>query len=147
MKTFIQKEENKQEKWYLVDATGMPLGRLASGVASILRGKNDVDFTPHVDSANHVIVINTDKIVLTGKKVEQKYYRYHTLYIGGLKEIQYKDLLAKKSDFAVYEAIRGMLPKNRLGRKMIKHVRVYKDDVHGHDAQKPEKIELKGKRV
>ena len=147
MKTYSQNPNEKNSKWYVVDATDMPLGRLASQVASILRGKNDVDFTPHVDSANHVIIINTDKIVLTGKKVEQKYYRYHTLYVGGLKEIQYKDLLAKKSDFAVYEAIRGMLPKNRLGRKMIKHVRVYKNDVHGHDAQKPEKIELKGKRV
>ena len=147
MKTYLQNPANKSEKWYVVDATDIPLGRLASQVASILRGKNKPEFTPNVDCGDHVIVINTDKVALTGKKMEQKYYRYHTLYIGGLKEIQYSTLLKEKSDFAVYEAIRGMLPKNRLGREMIKKLRVYKDANHGHEAQKPEAINLEGKRV
>ena len=147
MKTYSAKPLEVERKWYVIDAEGKVLGRLATEVAKLLKGKHKPTYSTHMDVGDHVIVINTDKIVLTGKKVEQKYYRYHTLYVGGLKEIQYKDLLAKKSDFAVYEAIRGMLPKNRLGRKMIKHVRVYKDAAHGHEAQKPEQIELKGKRV
>ena len=96
MKTYIHNPENKSTKWYLVDATNMPLGRLASQVAAILRGKNKPEFTPNVDAGDHVVVINTDKVVLTGKKMEQKYYRYHTLYIGGLKEIQYKEMLREK---------------------------------------------------
>ena len=146
IKTYIHNPENKSDKWYLVDATDMPLGRLASQVASILRGKNKPEFTPNVDAGDHVIVVNTDKVVLTGKKMEQKYYRYHTLYIGGLKEIQYKDMLKNKSDKAVFEAVKGMLPKNRLGRQMIKKLRVYKDANHGHEAQKPVLVTLEGKR-
>lgn len=146
MKTYIHNPANKSDKWYLVDATNMPLGRLASQVATILRGKNKPEFTPNVDAGDHVIVINTDKVVLTGKKMEQKYYRYHTLYVGGLKEIQYKEMLKNKSDKAVFEAIKGMLPKNRLGRKMIKKLRVYKNAEHGHEAQKPELVNLEGKR-
>lgn len=146
MKTYLHNPENKSTKWYIVDATGIPLGRLASQVAAILRGKNKPEFTPSVDCGDHVIVINTDKVVLTGKKMEQKFYRYHTLYVGGLKEIKYSTLLKEKSDFAVYEAVRGMLPKNRLGRKMIKKLRVYKDDKHGHEAQMPEVINVEGKR-
>lgn len=147
MKTYIQNPSDKSTKWYIVDATDMPLGRLASQVAYILRGKNKPQFTPHVDCGDHVIVINTDKVVLTGKKMEQKFYRYHTLYVGGLKEIRYSTLLKDKSDFAVYEAVRGMLPKNRIGRKMIKKLRVYKDEKHGHEAQCPVEIKLEGKRV
>ncbi len=146
MKTYIQNSNDKSSKWYIVDATNVPLGRLASQVAAVLRGKNKPEFTPHVDCGDHVIVINTDKVALTGKKMEQKYYRYHTLYIGGLKEIQYSTLLKDKSDFAVYEAIRGMLPKNRLGRKMIKKLRVYKDEKHGHEAQTPVELKIEGKR-
>ncbi len=146
MKTYIHNKADKSDKWYLVDATNMPLGRLASQVATILRGKNKPEFTPNVDAGDHVIVVNTDKVVLTGRKMEQKYYRYHTLYVGGLKEIQYKEMLRNKSDKAVFEAVKGMLPKNRIGRQMIKKLRVYKDENHGHEAQKPEKIVLEGKR-
>ena len=146
MKTYIHNPANKSEKWYLVDATDMPLGRLASQVATILRGKNKPEFTPNVDAGDHVIVINTDKVVLTGKKAEQKYYRWYTGYAGGLKEVQYGTLLNTKSDFAVYTAVKGMLPKTRLGRKMLKHLRVYKDANHEHEAQKPELINLDGKR-
>lgn len=146
MKTYLHNAENKSTKWYLVDATNMPLGRLASQVAAILRGKNKPEFTPSVDAGDHVIVINTDKVVLTGKKMEQKFYRYHTLYVGGLKEIKYTTMLKEKSDLAVYEAVRGMLPKNRLGRKMIKKLRCYKDANHGHEAQTPEAVELDGRR-
>ena len=146
MKTYIQNPNNKSSNWYVVDATDVPLGRLASQVASVLRGKNKPEFTPHVDCGDHVIVINTDKVALTGKKMEQKYYRYHTLYIGGLKEIKYSTLLKEKSDFAVYEAVRGMLPKNRIGRKMIKKLRVYKDANHGHEAQTPVELKIEGKR-
>lgn len=146
MKTYMQTAEQKSEKWYIVDATSMPLGRLASQVASILRGKNKPEFTPNQLCGDHVIVINTDKVVLTGRKVEQKFYRYHTGYMGGLKEIQYDKMLADKSDLAVYTAVKGMLPKNALGRKELKHLRVYKDANHGHEAQKPELIELDGRR-
>ena len=146
MKTYIQNPNNKSSKWYVVDATDVPLGRLASQVAAVLRGKNKPEFTPNVDCGDHVIVINTDKVALTGKKMEQKFYRYHTLYIGGLKEIKYSTLLKEKSDFAVYEAVRGMLPKNRLGRKMIKKLRVYKDAAHGHEAQTPVELKIEGKR-
>ncbi len=146
MKTYLHNPENKSSKWYIVDATNVPLGRLASQVAAILRGKNKPEFTPSVDCGDHVIVINSDKVVLTGKKMEQKFYRYHTLYVGGLKEIKYTTMLKEKSDLAVYEAVRGMLPKNRIGRKMIKKLRVYKDDKHGHEAQMPEVLNIEGKR-
>lgn len=142
MKTFMANEQNIERKWYLVDATDMPLGRVASQVAAVLRGKNKPTFTPHVDCGDFVIVINTDKMILTGKKLEQKYYRYHTGYMGGLKEVQYKKMMAEKSDDALYVAIKGMLPKNSLGRKMLKKVRVYKDANHNHEAQKPEVLNL-----
>ena len=141
MKTFMAKPETVERKWYVVDATDMVLGRLASQVAAILRGKNNPTFTPHVDTGDHVIIINCDKVVLTGRKLEQKYYRYHTGYVGGLKEIQYSKLMQSKPDFAVYEAIRGMLPKSPIGRQMIKKLKVYKGAEHNHQAQKP--IELK----
>jgi len=142
VKTFMANEQNIERKWYLVDATDMPLGRVASQVAAVLRGKNKPTFTPHVDCGDFVIVINTDKMILTGKKLEQKYYRYHTGYMGGLKEVQYKKMMAEKSDDALYVAIKGMLPKNSLGRKMLKKVRVYKDANHNHEAQKPEVLNL-----
>ena len=138
MKTTMQKPQEVQRKWYIVDAEGVALGRLASQVASILRGKNEPEFTPNVDCGDYVIVINTDKVVLTGKKMEQKFYRYHTGYVGGLKEIGYDKLMKEKSDFAVREAVKGMLPKNSLGRKMIKKLKVYRDDKHEHQAQLPE---------
>lgn len=131
-----------ERKWYVVDAEGIPLGRLASKVASILRGKNKPSFTPNVDTGDFVIILNSDKVVLTGKKTEDKFYRYHTGYIGGLKEISYGKFMAERSDLAVYEAVKGMLPKNSLGRQMIKKLRVYKGAEHNHAAQKPETLKL-----
>ena len=142
MKTYMAKAETVERKWYVVDAAGVPLGRLASRVASVLRGKNKPTFTPNVDTGDFVIVINTDKAVLTGKKLENKFYRYHTGYIGGLKEISYKKMMEEKSDLAVYEAVKGMLPKNSLGRTMLKKLKVYKGAEHNHAAQKPEVLKL-----
>lgn len=142
MKTYMAHAETVERKWYVVDAAGVPLGRLASRVASVLRGKNKPTFTPNVDTGDFVIVINTDKAVLTGKKLENKFYRYHTGYIGGLKEISYKKMMAEKSDLAVYEAVKGMLPKNSLGRQMLKKLKVYKGAEHNHAAQKPEVLKL-----
>lgn len=143
MKTYMAKPEEVKREWYVVDATDMPLGRLASQVAAILRGKNKPVFTPNVDTGDYVIVINTDKVALTGKKEEQKYYRYHTGYIGGLKEIRYDKLIAEKSDFAVQKAVKGMLPKNSLGRQMIKKLFVYKGSEHKQQAQQPKELILK----
>ena len=142
MKTYMAHAETVERKWYVVDAAGLPLGRLATRVASVLRGKHKPTYTPNVDTGDFVIVINTDKVVLTGKKLEDKFYRYHTGYIGGLKEIPYKKMMAEKSDLAVYEAVRGMLPKNSLGRAMIKKLRVYKGAEHNHAAQKPEELKV-----
>ncbi len=142
MKTFMAKAEAVERKWYVVDATDVPMGRLASCVASVLRGKNKPTYTPNVDTGDFVIIINTDKTVLTGKKLENKFYRYHTGYIGGLKEISYKKMMAEKSDLAVYEAVKGMLPKNSLGRQMLKKLKVYKGAEHNHSAQKPEVLKV-----
>lgn len=142
MKTYMANAQTVERKWYVVDAAGIPLGRLASKVAAILRGKNKPVYTPNVDTGDFVIIINSDKVVLTGKKLEDKYYRYHTGYIGGLKEIPYGTLLSERSDLAVYEAVKGMLPKNSLGRQMIKKLRVYKGAEHTHAAQKPEVLKL-----
>ena len=142
MKTYMAHAETVERKWYVVDAAGVPLGRLATKVASVLRGKHKPTFTPNVDTGDFVIVLNTDKVVLTGKKLEDKYYRYHSGYIGGLKEVPYKKLMAEKSDLAVYEAVKGMLPKNSLGRVMLKKLRVYKGAEHNHAAQKPEVLKV-----
>jgi len=142
MKTFMAKDGQIERKWYLVDATDMTLGRLASQVAAILRGKNKPTFTPNVDTGDHVIIINTDKVVLTGKKLENKMYTYHTGFIGGLKQIPYSQMMAEKSDVVVYEAVKGMLPKNSLGRDMLTKLRVYKGAEHQQAAQKPEEIKL-----
>ncbi len=142
MKTYMAKAEAVERKWYVVDASGVPLGRLASKVAAILRGKNKPTFTPNVDTGDFVIVVNCDKVKLTGKKLEDKYYRYHTGYIGGLKEVSYKKLIAEKSDLAVYEAVKGMLPKNSLGRDMIKKLKVFKGPEHNHEAQQPVELKL-----
>lgn len=141
MKTYMAKPEDVERKWYVVDATDLVLGRLASQVAAVLRGKNKPTFTPNVDTGDHVIIVNCAKVRLTGKKLEQKMYRYHTGYIGGLKETQYKKLMAEKPEFAVYNAVTGMLPKNSLGRKMIKKLRVYAGPEHNQQAQQP--VELK----
>lgn len=142
MKTFMAKPQEVERKWYVVDATGMELGRLASQVAAVLRGKNKPTFTPHVDCGDFVIVLNTDKVVLTGKKLEKKMYRYHTGHIGGLKEIKYDKFMSESSDEAVYVAVKGMLPKNSLGRQMLTKLRVYKGAEHNHEAQQPVALEL-----
>ena len=137
MKSYMASPATIEREWYVVDATGHTLGRLASEIAKILRGKNKPEFTPNVDCGDYVIVINTDKVVLTGKKMEQKFYRHHTGYVGGLKEVSYDKIMKTKSDFAVREAVKGMLPKNTLGRKMIKKLKVYRDANHEHEAQQP----------
>ena len=142
MKTFMAKNGQIERKWYVVDASDMPLGRLASQVASVLRGKNKPTFTPNVDCGDHVIIINTDKVILTGKKLEKKFYTYHTGYVGGLKQIPYSRMMAEKSDLAVYEAVKGMLPKNSLGRKMLTKLRVYKGAEHNQQAQMPVELKL-----
>ena len=141
MKSYMAKPEEIERKWYVVDCEGLVLGRVASQIASVLRGKNKPCYTPNVDCGDYVIAINTDKIVLTGKKLEQKYYRYHTGYIGGLKEIQFKKRMAEDSDKALTRAVKGMLPKNSLGRDMITKLKVFKGAEHNHQAQQP--VELK----
>lgn len=143
MKTYMAKGESVERKWYVVDADGMVLGRLASQVAAILRGKHKPIYTPHVDTGDHVIIINAEKVVLTGNKLEDKKYYHHTGYPGGLKETSYRDLLEKKPEFAVYEAIRRMMPKGPLGRKMLTKVRIYRGSEHKQQAQTPEVLVLK----
>lgn len=144
MKTYMPKEATIERKWYVVDASGMPLGRVASQVASILKGKNKPTYAPHMDTGDYVIVLNTDKIVLTGKKLEQKIHFQPTGYIGNAKYIGYKEMMEKNSDEALRLAVKGMLPKNALGRKMIKKLKIYKGAEHNHEAQQPIAITLKG---
>lgn len=142
MKTFMAKAQEVERKWYVVDANGKTLGRLASEVAKILRGKHKPIYTPHVDTGDHVIIINAEKIHLTGKKLDQKLYRRHSGYPSGLKEVPYRRLMETKPTMALYEAVRGMLPKNSLGRQMLKKLRVYAGPNHGHEAQMPEMLEI-----
>ena len=144
--TVMAKSETVDRKWYIVDATNIPLGRVASQVAAVLRGKNKTIYTPHVDTGDYVIVINTDKMILTGNKLNDKKYFHHSGYPGGLKEVTYKDLMAKKSDFALERAIKGMLPKNSLGKKMFKKLKAYKGSEHPHQAQQPVELKIKGGR-
>ena len=143
MSTFMANKGNIQRKWYVLDAAGKPLGKTAATAAVLLRGKHKPEYTPHADCGDFVVIINAEKAVLTGKKLEQKYYRYHTGYIGGLKEVQYKKLMNEKPGFAVYKAVKGMLPKNSLGRDMLKKLRVYAGAEHNHQAQCPVALELK----
>lgn len=143
MKSYIAKPQDIERKWYVVDAAGKPLGRVASQIASILRGKNKPIFTPHVDTGDFVIVINAEKVLLTGKKLDQKLLRHHSLYAGGLKEITYREAMEKKPEFVFSEAVRRMLPTGVLGRQMFKKLKVYKGSEHNHEAQKPEVLELK----
>ena len=138
----MAKSQDVKREWYVVDASGMTLGRLASQIATVLRGKHKPTFTPNVDTGDFVIVLNSDKVVLTGKKLDQKMYTYHTGYIGGLKQIPYSIMMEKKSDVVVYEAVKGMLPKNKLGRQMITKLRVYKGGEHTHQAQQPKELTL-----
>lgn len=140
--TYMANPQNVERKWYVIDAEDMVLGRLASQVASMLRGKHKPTFTPHVDCGDYIIVVNADKIRLTGKKLDQKLYRYHTGYPGGLKEITYRKLMANKSEFAFREAVRRMLPKGPLGYEMAKKLFVYAGPEHKQAAQKPEELKL-----
>lgn len=144
MKTYMAKPAEVDRKWYVIDANGQTLGRLASEVASILRGKHKPTYTPHVDTGDFVIVINADQIVLTGNKLQQKKYRYHTGYPGGLREVDYKTLMQKRPEKAIEIAVKGMLPHNRLGNQMIKKLKIYRGSEHPHQAQKPELRELRG---
>ncbi|MDR0840489.1 MAG: 50S ribosomal protein L13 [Christensenellaceae bacterium] len=143
MKTYMAKGETVERKWYVVDAEGMVLGRLASQVAAILRGKHKPIYTPHVDTGDHVIIINAGKVIMTGNKLDQKKYYRHTGYPGGIREVSYRDLLDKKPEFALYKAIRLMMPKGPLGRKMLTKVRIYAGPSHEHSAQMPETLVLK----
>jgi len=144
MKTFSLKKEDIKQDWWIIDAKDEILGRLASKAASILRGKHKADFTPHLDNGDFVIIINADKVKLTGKKEEQKLYRRHSGYIGGLKEIPFKTKKEKDPEGIIMSAVSGMLPKNRLGRKLIKKLKVYCDEKHPHAAQMPKKLEVGG---
>ncbi|HHW91836.1 MAG TPA: 50S ribosomal protein L13 [Firmicutes bacterium] len=136
--TYMAKPREIQRKWYVLDATGKPLGRLATEVARILRGKHKPIYTPHIDTGDHVIVINAEKVVLTGQKLQQKEYIRHTGYPGGLKRIKYEKIMQEKPERAVEKAIKGMLPHNRLGRAMARKLRVYRGPDHKHQAQVPE---------
>ncbi|NLX65122.1 MAG: 50S ribosomal protein L13 [Clostridiaceae bacterium] len=142
MKTFMAKTQEVDRKWYVIDVEGKVLGRAASEVAKILCGKNKPIYTPHVDTGDYVIVINADKVVLTGKKLDQKMYRRHTGWIGHLKETKYRHFLEKQPVKAFELAVKRMLPKNRLGRAMFKKLKVYAGPEHNHQAQKPEVLEL-----
>ena len=137
MSTFMAKKESVERKWYVIDAAGKSLGRTAAVAATILRGKHRPEFTPHVDCGVFVIIVNADKAVLTGKKLDQKYYRRHSGYIGGLKEVQYKTLMATKPEMAMELAVKGMLPGNSIGRKSITRLHVYAGADHKHAAQQP----------
>jgi large subunit ribosomal protein L13 len=143
MKSYLAKANEVQRKWYVIDVEGKPLGRAASQVATILRGKNKPTFTPNVDTGDFVIVLNADKILLTGNKLDQKMLRHHSLYPGGLKEVTYRKALESKPEFVFQEAVRRMLPKGTLGRQMLTKLKVYRGSKHDQQAQKPEVLELK----
>ncbi|MBC8571542.1 50S ribosomal protein L13 [Jingyaoa shaoxingensis] len=138
MKTFMASPSTIDRKWYVVDATGCTLGRLSSEVAKVLRGKNKAIFTPHIDTGDYVIVINADKIKVTGKKLDQKIYYRHSDYVGGMKETTLREMLNKKPERVIELAVKGMLPKGPLGRQMMTKLHVYAGAEHGHEAQKPE---------
>ena len=142
MSTFMANKANIERKWYVVDAAGKPLGKTAAAAANLLRGKLKPEYTPHADCGDFVIIINAEKAVLTGKKLEQKYYRTHSGWIGGLKETQYKTLMAEASDKAMTYAVKGMVPSNTLGAKAMTRLHCYKTAEHAHAAQKPEVVEF-----
>lgn len=142
MSTFMPKADEIERKWYVIDAADKPLGRVAAEAAVLLRGKNKPIFTPNVDCGDFVIIINTDKAVLTGDKLNKKYYYHHSGYIGNLKDVQYKTLMEEKSDFAMQLAVKGMIPDTTLGRKQLTRCRIYKNAEHKHEAQKPEAWEM-----
>ena len=140
MKTFMASPATIDRKWYVVDATDQTLGRLASEVAKVLRGKNKAIFTPHMDCGDYVIVINAEKVKVTGRKLDQKVYRHHSEYVGGMKETTLREMLAKKPEKVVELAVKGMLPKGPLGRQMFTKLHVYAGPEHPHAAQKPEAL-------
>ncbi len=142
MKSFMASPSTIERKWYVVDATGYTLGRLASEVAKVLRGKNKPIFTPHIDTGDYVIIVNADKVKITGKKMDQKIYYRHSDYVGGMKETTLKEMMAKKPERVLELAVKGMLPKGPLGRAMIKKLHVYAGPEHGHAAQKPEALKF-----
>lgn len=142
MSTYMAKPAEIDRKWFVIDAAGKSLGRIAVVAANIVRGKNKPLFTPHVDCGDHIIIINAQKAKLTGKKLQQKYYRYHTGWVGGLKEIQYKTLMAQKPEKALMLAIKRMIPDNTIGRKALTRVMIYKGETHKHEAQQPEILEI-----
>ena len=143
MSTSMPKESDIQRKWYVVDADGQVLGRLATRVATILRGKHKTSFSPHLDVGDHVVVVNAEKVQLTGRKLKDKQYRWHTGYIGGLKEVKAETMLRTHPERVIEWAVEGMLPKNRLGRSMAKKLKVYRGGAHPHDAQQPQALEVK----
>ena len=138
MKTYMANPDKIERKWYVVDAEGQTLGRLAAEVAKVLRGKNKPEFTPHIDTGDNVIVINAEKIKVTGKKLDQKVYYHHSDYVGGMKETTLREMMAKKPEQVIELAVKGMLPKGPLGRTMIKKLHIYAGAEHAHQAQKPE---------
>ena len=138
MNSFMANPAKVERKWYVVDATGYTLGRLASEVAKVLRGKNKPIFTPHIDTGDYVIIVNAEKIKVTGKKLDQKIYYHHSDYVGGMKETTLREMLAKKPEKVVELAVKGMLPKGPLGREMFTKLHVYAGEEHPHTAQKPE---------
>ena len=142
MKTYVVNQEDITRKWFVVDADGKTLGRLASAIAQILRGKHKPIYSPHLDVGDYVVVVNAERIAVTGRKMDQKMYYRHTGYPGGIRESNLRDLLARHPTYAVKYAVRGMLPKNRLGRKMIKKLKIYAGPEHPHQAQQPETLEL-----
>ena len=142
MSTYMAKPNEIAKKWYVIDANGMPIGRIATQAATILRGKHRPYYTPHVDTGDFVIIINADKAILTGSKEDVKMYRHHSGYLGGLKELTYKQMMQRKPEFPIYAAVKGMLPKSSLGRKMLKKLKVYAGSEHPHQAQMPEMWEI-----
>ena len=140
MNTYMASPATIDRKWYVVDADGMVLGRLASEVAKVLRGKNKPIFTPHIDTGDYVIIVNADKVKVTGKKLDQKIYYHHSEYVGGMRETVLREMLAKKPEKVVKLAVKGMLPKGPLGRQMLKKLHVYAGPEHKHEAQKPEQL-------
>ena len=142
MKSYMASPSDVERKWYVVDAEGKTLGRLASEIASVLRGKKKPIYTPHIDTGDYVIVVNAEKIVTTGKKLNQKVYYHHSDYVGGMKETMLKDMLIKKPEFVITHAVKGMLPKGPLGRKMLKKLFVYAGPEHKHAAQTQEALEI-----
>ena len=142
MSTYLQNPTTVERKWYVIDAAGKPLGRVAAKAAVLLNGKHKVTYTPNVDCGDHVVIINCDKAVLTGSKLDKKFYHHHSGWIGGMKSVNYRTLMATKADKAMYLAVEGMLPGNKLGAKAITRLRVYKGAQHEQAAQKPEVIEL-----